>query len=185
MSVNWRATESGTFVIIERQGLVGKFFGGFMLCISGCFLYWLGTAIVEYIRFGTLRDVIVALPGMAVTLFMAALLGVPGVLMGFLKKQTLCSKANGLIRLVKSFVLFRLIREVNISDVKLVVSKYRTTKRSNFNRSGSGTPVPTVEIVLADKNKMEVAQLENWAAAIELGQQLAGYLGVEFREGTA
>jgi hypothetical protein len=58
MSVNWRTTESGTFVIIDRQGLVGKFFGGFMLFISGCFLYWLGSAIVEYIRFGTLLSMV-------------------------------------------------------------------------------------------------------------------------------
>ena len=156
-----------------------------MLCFAGCFLYWLGNAIVEYFRFGTLRDVIVALPGMSVTLFMAALFGVPGILMGFLKKRTLCSKANGIIRQVKSFVVFRNIREVNLSDVKLVTSTYRTTKRSNINNVRSGVPVPTVELILADKQQLEVAQLENWSSAVELGRQLAVYLGVEFREGTA
>ena len=75
MSTSWYTIKSGTFEIIDRQGLVAKFFGGFMLCIAGCFLYWLGSAIVEYIRFGTLRDVLAALPGIAVTLFMIALFG--------------------------------------------------------------------------------------------------------------
>ena len=59
-----------------------------------------------------------------------------------------------------------------------------TTRSSNFNRSGGGTEVHTVELVLADKQRVEVALLGNWGSALELGQQLAGYLGVEFRDAT-
>ena len=141
MSVNWRTTEFGTFEVVDRQGLSAKIFGGFMLFFAGCFLYWLGTAVVEYFRFGTWRDVLVALPGMAVTLLMAALFGVPGVLMAFLKKRTLCNKADGLIRQVKSFGVFRRVREFRLSDVQLVASTFKTTRSSNFNRSGGGTEV--------------------------------------------
>ena len=184
MSTTWDTTESGTFEIVDRQGTVGKVFGGIMLAFSGCFLYWLGTAVVEYFRFGTWRDVLVSLPGMAVTLFMAGLFGIPGTLMALLKKRTLCNKADGLIRQVKSFGVFRRVREVRLSDVQLVVSTYKTTRSSNFNRSGGGAAVHTVEIMLADKQRLEVAQLGNWDSALGLGQKLAGYLGVEFRDST-
>lgn len=181
MNTSWQTTERGTFQIVDRQGLVAKFFGGSMLFIACYFLYLLGIAVIEYFRFGTLQDILAALPGIAVTLFMVALFGVPGFLLVFMKKQTLCSKADGLIRQRKSFFLFRLVREVKLTDVKLVVSKYKHTK----NRSGVSAPVHTVEIVLADKSRMEVAQLRKWDSAVELGQQLAGYLGVEFRDETA
>ena len=184
MSVHWRTTEFGTFEVVDRQGLVAKIFGGLMLFFAGCFLYWLGTAVVEYFRFGTWRDVLVSLPGMAVTLFMAGLFGIPGTLMALLKKRTLCNKADGLIRQVKSFGVFRRVREVRLSDVQLVASTFKTTRSSNFNRSGGGTEVHTVELVLADKQRVEVAQLGNWDSALGLGRQLAGYLGVEFRDAT-
>ena len=184
MSTRWQTTKDGTFEIVDRQGLVAKFFGGFMLFIASCFLYWLGKAVFEYFRFGTLRDVLVALPGMAVTLFMIALFGVPGILMAFLKKQTLCSKADGLIRQVKFFGVFRLVKVVKLSDVELVASTYKTTKSSKVKHAGGGIPVHTVEIVLAEKHRVEIAQLESWRAAVELGRQLAGYLGVEFRDGS-
>lgn len=185
MSASWRVTESGIFEIVDRQGLVAKIFGCFMLSIACFFLYWLGTAVVEYVRFGTLHDVLVALPGMAVTLFMAALFGVPGILMGFLKKQTLCNKASGLVQHVKSLVVFRLKRQISFSDVKLVAATYRTTKKSITKNSLRSAPVHTVEMILVDKHKLEVAQLGNWTSAVTLGRQLAGYLGVEFQEGPA
>jgi len=44
-------------VVVDRQGLVAKIFGGSMLFIAGCFLYWPGSALVEYFLSGALRDV--------------------------------------------------------------------------------------------------------------------------------
>jgi hypothetical protein len=114
----------------------------------------------------------------------AALFGVPGVLMALLKRRTLCSKADGLIRQVRSFGVFQRVREVRLSDVQLVASTYKTTRSSNFNRSGGGTEVHTVEIVLVDKQRVAVAQLGTWDSALGLGRQLAGYLGVEFQDAT-
>lgn len=184
MSASWHTTEYGTFTIIDRQGLVAKIFGGSIMFIAGCFLYWLGTAVVEYVRFGTFQDILSALPGMAVTLFMAALFGVPGMLMAFMKKKTLCNKTDGIIRQVNSYALVRRVREVKVTDVAMVASKYKTTKRSNFNRSGGGAPVHTVEIVFTDKSRMEVAQMDKWDSAVDLGKQLAGFLAVEFRDET-
>lgn len=176
---NLKTKENGTFEVVDRQGLVGKFFGGIMLICAGYLLFLLTRAIFEYLFFGSLRDIIVALPGMALTLFVAALFGVPGVLMGFLKTQTLCNKTDGQIRQYKYFGLFRTVRDFQLSDVKRVAARYRTTKSSTANRNGSGTQVPVVLLVFTDK-KQEVAQPEKWEKALELGQQLAGYLGVEF-----
>ena len=185
MSVSWRTTKPGTFEVVDRQGLAGKIFGGLMLFFASLFLYWLGTALVEYFRFGTWQDVLVALPGMAVTLFMAALFGVPGVLMALLKTRTLCNKADGLIRQVKSYGVFRRVRELRLSDVQLVTSAYKTSKSKNFIRRSGGTELITVELVLADKQQVEVAQFGNWGSALALGRQLAEYLGVEFRDATS
>jgi hypothetical protein len=184
MSTSWRTTQFGTFEVITRQGMVGMIFGGVMLFFASCFLYWLGTALVEYFRFGTWRDVLGALPGMAVTLIMAALFGVPGVLMALLKTRTMCNRADGLIRQVKSFGVFRRVKEIRLSDVKLVTATYKITKSRASNRSGGGAEVHTVEFVLADKQRVEVAQLGKWDTALKLGRQLAGYLGVEFRNPT-
>jgi len=192
MSVSWRTTEFGILEVVERQGLSAKILGGFMLFFAGCFLYWLGTALVEYFRFGTWRDVLVALPGMAVALLMAALFGVPGVLMAFLKKRTLFNKADGLVRQVKSFGVFRRVREFRLSDVQLVASTLKAmslkTRSGNIKRSGAGTKGYTIDLVLADKQQVEVALFGNRGSELELGQQLgqqlAGYLGVEFHDAT-
>lgn len=59
----------GLFEIVDRLGVVAKFFGGLMLFFASLPLYWLGRAMVEYFRFGTLKVVLYALPGMVVTLF--------------------------------------------------------------------------------------------------------------------
>lgn len=146
-----------------------------MLFFGGCFIYWLGIAVVEYFQFATWREVLVALPGMAVGLFMAALFNVPGMLMAFLKRRTLCNNAEGLIRQVRSYGVFRRARELRQSDVRQVVSIWKTT------RHGSAE-VHTVELVLADKQRVEVAQLGNWDSTLELGRQLAGYLDVDFHD---
>jgi hypothetical protein len=53
MSTRWQTTELGTFEVVDRQSLAGGIFGSFMLFFAGCFLYWLGTAVVELVRFGT------------------------------------------------------------------------------------------------------------------------------------
>ncbi len=188
MSTSWRTTEfrGGSFEVIDRQGMVGMIFGGVLLFFAGCFLYWLGAAFVEYFKFGTWRDVLGALPGMAVTFIMAALFGVPGVLMALLKTSTMCNKADGFIRQVKSFGVFRRVKEIRLSDVKLVTATFKTTKSGPSNRPrGVSAEVHTVEFVLADKRRVEVAQLGKWDTALKLGQQLAAYLGVEFRDATS
>lgn len=140
MSTSWRTTEFGTFEVVDRQGMVGKVFGGVMLFFAGCFVYWLGTAVVEYFRFGTWHDVLVALPGMAVTLVMALLFGVPGVLMALLNTRTTCDKADGLVRQVKSFGVCQRTKEVRLSDVTLVAATHKITKSSAWRwpRWGNG-----------------------------------------------
>jgi hypothetical protein len=104
--------------------------------------------------------------------------------MALLKTKTMCNSADGLIRQVKSYGVFRRVKDIRLSDVKLVTATYKITKSSARNRSGGGAEVHTIEFVLADKQRMEVAQLEKWDTALKLGRQLAGYLGVEFRNAT-
>ncbi len=111
MATSWQIADDGTFRIVERPGLVSKLFGGLLLLFSGYPLYWLGRAVVEYFLFGTWRDILSALPGMVVTLLMAALFGVPGLLMAFLRTKTACNKESGLIRHIKSAGVFRQVRE--------------------------------------------------------------------------
>lgn len=185
MGTSWRTTQSGTFEVNNRQGITGMIFGGVMLFFAGCFLYWLGSALVEYFRIGTWRDVLTALPGIAVSLFMAALFGVPGVLMALLKTRTMCNRTVGLIRQVKTFGLFRRVKEIRLSEVSRVTATYKITKsRSGSRRSGASAEVHTVDLVLADNQRVEVAQLGKWDTALKLGRQLADYLGVEFRNAT-
>lgn len=198
MNTSWKTTTYGTFEIVDRQGAVAKFFGGLMLFFTGLPIYWLGRALVEYFRFGTLKDVLYAIPGMVVTLFLAALFGVPGVLMAFLKKKTLCNKDYGLIRQITYFGVFQRVKEVRLSDVKevrvsnrkevkllgndkRVASWFKTTKGSYFTRPTRSPQLFLVELVLTDEQRVKVAVLEKWDA-LELGKQLAGYLGVEFQE---
>ncbi len=184
MSVHWRITETGNFEVVDRQEIVGKIFGSLMLFFAGCFLYWLGTALVELVRLGTWKEVLISIPGILISLFMAGLFGIPGCLMAFLKKKTVVYKAEGLIRQVKSFGVVRRAREIGFSDVRLVVARFRTTRsrRLSSGWSRGGAAVHVVELELAEPQQVEIAQLGKWDSTVELGQQLAGFLGVRFHE---
>ena len=63
MSTLWRTTEFGTFQVADRQGLLTGIFGGLVLVVPGCFLYWLRAAVLEAVRFGTWRDARGSEPG--------------------------------------------------------------------------------------------------------------------------
>lgn len=199
MSTRWRMTDDGIFKIVDQIGMVGKFFGGFLLFFACLFLYWLGRTAVEYFLFGTLQDILYALPGMAVTLFMAALFGVPGMLFVFLKKVMVCDRTLGVIQNITSVGLFQRVKEFRFSDIKevrvsnrkevkllgnnkRVASWFKFKKGRYFTSPTSGAQLFVVELVVADEQRVTAAVLEKWDA-VELGKQLAGYLGIEFRIG--
>lgn len=175
-----RQEEDGSLRIEFRRGFGLLLGGAIFLAVAG----WLAThfvmGIVDSIRY---REMLLVFPGTLLLVAMILAFGIPGWVLIFLRKHTLIDAATGEVVDVKDFLIYRRTRRYlagTFQHVKL--SKETRHERDKEGRTERTYVLYEVELVGEGNLSVLVAEMDTPEVALELGEQIAGILGVAVRD---
>jgi hypothetical protein len=191
MALTWQVTQQDTLRIRDRAsgGPVIWVCAGILLLVGAKFAWWLLLALGEMAQavfradFGYMFTYIF---GLVILVVMTAAFVLPGLWMLFARSVVEVHPAEGYVSEMRDYVAWRKTKRHDISDVASVRGTHEVTRSKSSSSSNSRTvTVKTyrIDVVLKGDGVKEflAAQPDTKERAQELGQLLAGKLGVPFQ----
>jgi hypothetical protein len=123
--------------------------------------------------------------GLVGILFMAAVFGLPGFLIFFLRRYVALDAGTQLVEEVKDFLVTRSVRVMPFSDFREVLVRWEESNGSGGQRNEKSIWLATVRLVRTDGKDFFLSHDTNGSASLDLGKKAAAIMQLPLRDETA